>query len=94
MLDINADYNFAESYNSLTDNVTTDTAESDVVSHHDPKCPDIMSENITTVTANSIQAIGCLAIVEEGLILALAECQQNQSLYNEHDTSLGDEDGA
>jgi hypothetical protein len=73
MSDTNANYNFAESYNSLTDNVTTDTAESDVVSYHDPKCPDTMSENTTTATANSIQAIGCSATVEEGLILALAE---------------------
>jgi hypothetical protein len=94
MSDTNADYNFAESYNSLTDNATTDTAESEVVSPHDPKCPDTMNENTTIATANNIQAIGCSATAEEDPILALAGRQQNQSLYNEHDTSLGDEDGA
>jgi hypothetical protein len=53
-----------------------------------------MSENTTTLTANSIQAIDCSATAEEDPIMALAERQQSQSLHNEHDTFSGDEDGA
>ncbi|EDP50775.1 hypothetical protein AFUB_071160 [Aspergillus fumigatus A1163] len=91
-VDPNDDYNSTESYNSLTDNVTTDTAESEIVSRHAPKCPDSISENTATPTADSIQAIGCSATVEEDSILGLAERQQ--SLHNDHDTSPGDEDVA
>ncbi|PKX96261.1 uncharacterized protein P174DRAFT_509554 [Aspergillus novofumigatus IBT 16806] len=91
-VDPNDDYNSTKSYNSLTDNVTTDTAVSEIVSRHAPKCPDSMTENTTTPTANNIQAISYSATVEEDSILALAERQQ--SLHNEHDTSPGDEDVA
>ncbi|KAF4221643.1 hypothetical protein CNMCM6457_001794 [Aspergillus fumigatiaffinis] len=86
--------NSAESHNLLTDNVTTDTAESEVVCRHDLKCPDSMSEDRTTPTANSIQGIGCSDTVEEDPNVAPAERQQSQSLHNEHDASPGDEDGA
>lgn len=89
MSDTNANYNFAESYSSLADNVTTDTAESEVVSRHDPKGSDTMSENTTIATANCIHAIGCSATAEEDPILALAERQESPSLH-----ILGDEDEA
>ncbi|GFF25527.1 hypothetical protein IFM61606_09477 [Aspergillus udagawae] len=92
MVDPNDDYNSAESYNPLADNITADTVESEIVSRHDPKCPDSTSVNTAAPTANSIQAIGCSATVEEDSILALAERQR--SLHNEHDTSPRDEDGA
>ncbi|KAF7590257.1 hypothetical protein BBP40_003095 [Aspergillus hancockii] len=91
-VDPNDNNNSTESYNSLTDNVTTDTAESDIVPRLALKCPDSMSENTATPTADSIQAIGCSATVEEDSILALAERQL--SLHNEHDTSPGNEDVA
>ncbi|GFF59635.1 LOW QUALITY PROTEIN: hypothetical protein IFM46972_11437 [Aspergillus udagawae] len=62
------------SYNLLRDHVTIDTAKSKVISCHDPKWPDSISENITMLTTNSIQAINCSAIVEEDLIIVLAKC--------------------
>jgi hypothetical protein len=60
-----------KSWKLLADNIMTDTAESNSVSHRDPKHPDSLRENTAMLTVNSIQVISCLDTVEEGLILVL-----------------------